>query len=226
MNQLKQTAAALSTAQAKLEELQEQQDRCQEAMKAGAKFTERISELNRQRADLEGQAFLAGTVPALSEIDRQITSLTKESEAASRTAQAAVSAVGLLVPKIEDAKQAVVEATEAHQAALTETARTIFTQAEDDYHKAAQALKQALARMGAAASLHGALVGTRGLSAQVESIVAALRGDASASGLVTRGNAAGGYGLDRSLYVGRLTGETAAALSELRDALAKQGAQL
>ncbi len=228
-NELAKSSAALAAATQTLALLLERHQHCQNAIDCGAAIELELEELRGSRNKAEAEAFLKGAVVDVSALDKQISAMVDKSKEALKNAQIAKAAADLLLPQIENAKEAIEAAKEEHDVILGDTVQKIFTDAEDEYHDAVNKLKIALARMGGTALLLRKLVGA-GRVNTVESIIDSLGGNGtgiySRNGLVVKSGKDGTYGIDTSLCVGHLRAEINAAACEIGAELARRGASL
>jgi|GEM_PF-4442720 len=224
---LKQAAAALATAKEALAQLQQQQQRCQDAVANGVGYAEQIENLFRQQAELEGTGFLTDVPADTSAVRSQIADLQARTSVARMNAQAAEAATGLLLPRIEEARDNVTACWEEYNTTLAGSVKSIYDESEGAYHRAVHDLKSALARMSASALLYGNLIGAKGLTSITDSMVMSLSGKGTGltpSGVVVKTTATGQYHLDLDLWMG-LGSMTSAAWDGVRADLVKQGAQ-
>lgn len=225
-NKLKQSAAALTDALKALNQLEDKETQCREAMKAEIGVSEQIDVLVRRRSEAEGQAFLAGGNADLKAINRQIAELETTARTVRNTAQAAESALALLAPQMAEARQRIVACQEAHRTAITEELESICAEAEKGYCDAANEIKAHLARMRAAAGLINPM-NTGGRMAIANMLIDSLSGRATGmiqNGLNTKKGEAR-YGLDAELW-DSLGARTLKAREDILGYLADQGARL
>ncbi|OAB11755.1 hypothetical protein AQ853_29535 [Burkholderia pseudomallei] len=78
---------------------QSDRDRAQQVAEAGAGDTGAIAELQRQRSEMLGKAYLAGETADTEQIDREIETLEAQLREARKTAEGAAAAAGILQDK-------------------------------------------------------------------------------------------------------------------------------
>lgn len=222
-NQITISAKNLATAQDALDKLLKQKLRCEDATKSGAGYADQISNLTRQRSELEAQAFLAGTAADVAAINAQITDAERQSSDVLMTAAAAHVAADLLSPQIESAQEVINERHAEHKATIAQELKTTFQQAEDEYGQAANELKLALAKMGASALLLRQLTGY-GPVDHVYYIVNALGGNFAGMGFITKSKITGQFLADGEIAVDRLSSRITEAVDTLRSELVASGA--
>ena len=82
-------------------QVQGDRERAQQAAEAGGGDTGAVAELQRQRAEMLGKAYLAGETADTEQIDRKIERLEAQLREARKTAEGAAAAVGLLQNKAD-----------------------------------------------------------------------------------------------------------------------------
>ncbi|MBY4695474.1 hypothetical protein K6W21_15460 [Burkholderia latens] len=82
-------------------QVQSDRERAQQVAEAGGGDTGAIAELQRQRAEMLGKAYLAGGTADTRQIDREIEKLEAQLREARKTAEGAAAAVGLLQDKAD-----------------------------------------------------------------------------------------------------------------------------
>jgi hypothetical protein len=145
-------AAQISAKHESLQQLLAERQRANDAIAAGEQRDDSIAQLQAQRDNIVGQAFLAKTTADTADIDKAIATAQKKAAATQEAAAAARQALTILAPQIEQA-QADLKALQVQQV------EAALAQADGDYKAgfdriaaARDAMVEALSDLSAAAT--------------------------------------------------------------------------
>jgi len=209
-----------------LEQLLEQKLRCNNTMASGEQHNAEIGNLQLQKSEVEGRAFLEGKDPDTAAINRKITLLQEKTYVARAVALAAKSAANLLAKDIEIAESELDAARSSMTNVCAAVTKSAFDEAEIEYGKSGLLMKSAVVKMQAAGILHQRITGNPTLTLTAESIISCLGGNAT--GMLRNGiqvKTDRGYQVDNEIFA-RLPKQVQFALDSLSTELISQGAEL
>lgn len=147
MEKIKTVVQAIRTKRDEIAGIKSELDRCEEYVAAsdGSKGT--LDDHYRQRQETLSAAFLAGTKPDTTEVDKLIKAAEKNIAATSDTIAGAVGARDFLLDRLAQADTELSDLIESGRRFVSAECQERFEEAEKDYSRAVQEIGSALANM-------------------------------------------------------------------------------
>lgn len=147
MKEIAQTAKAIHAKREEIAGIKSELERCAEYLTASDDSKEALDTLQQQRQEALSAAFMAGTKPDTTEVDKLIRAAEKTITTASDTIAGAVGARNVLQDRLDQAETELSALIESAQRSVSAECQKRFQQAEKTYSEAVQGIGDTLAVM-------------------------------------------------------------------------------
>ena len=147
MNEITKIAQAIQSKRGEIARMKSELERCAACITSSSDAKDTLDTLNQQRQDVLSAAFMAGTQPDTTDVDKLIKAAEKTFSATSDTIAGAVGARDVLQGQPDQAETELSSLVESAQRTVSSECQKRFREAEKSYSEAVQGIGSALATM-------------------------------------------------------------------------------